>query len=269
MNTLSGFREKFHISGAVLKWIAIITMTVDHVAAVLLEHALFGYGRWADAVYAEDGLYQTLYTLYIWMRRIGRIAFPLFCFLIVEGFIHTRSRAKYALRLLIFAAVSEVPFDLAFSGTFFTFSYNNVFFTLLIGLLVIWAIDWGERRFPLASEGMAWKTYLRNMLLRVLIDLAAMFAGAVLAEYLNTDYGAAGVLVIAILWLLRRFPWFAMAWAVVFLALTSGSIEIWAIIDVLFVLLYDGTRGRQRKYFFYVYYPAHLLALALIVGLAG
>lgn len=99
--------ERKGLSGSALKIIAIVTMLIDHIAATVIIRIL-KFGGY------NDGLYQ----LYRVMRNIGRIAFPIFCFLLVEGFMHTRDREKYALRLGCFAAVSEIPFDLAFNGKF-------------------------------------------------------------------------------------------------------------------------------------------------------
>lgn len=111
------------ISGYWLKVIAVISMLIDHTSAVILEQI--------------PGLENPAFL----MRIIGRLAFPIYCFLLVEGFYHTRSRAKYAGRLFLFALISEVPFDLAFSRRMWDFSSNNVFFTLLFGLLVIWGVE--------------------------------------------------------------------------------------------------------------------------------
>ena len=111
------------ISGYWLKVIAVVSMLIDHTSAVILEQI--------------PGLENPAFL----MRIIGRAAFPIYCFLLVEGFYHTRSRAKYAGRLFLFALISEVPFDLAFSRRMWDFSSSNVFFTLLFGLLVIWGVE--------------------------------------------------------------------------------------------------------------------------------
>ena len=123
------------ISGYWLKVIAVISMLIDHTSAVILEQI--------------PGLENPAFL----MRIIGRLAFPIYCFLLVEGFYHTRRRAKYAGRLFLFALISEVPFDLAFSRRMWDFSSNNVFFTLLFGLLVIWGVEGlkQEHRSPFPS----------------------------------------------------------------------------------------------------------------------
>lgn len=135
--------ERKGITGSTLKLIAIIIMLIDHTAATILDRTLLARGLGeldgSNAQAAMDFMWENigLYSLNIVMRLIGRIAFPIFCFLLVEGFRYTHNKWKYALRLAIFALVSEIPFNLAFKGDFFDLSYQNVFFTLLIGLLVL------------------------------------------------------------------------------------------------------------------------------------
>ena len=135
-------KEKRGISGSTLKLIAIITMLIDHTAATILDRTLIarGLGNLSGDVQAtQDFLVQngTLYGIDMARRLIGRLAFPIFCFLLIEGFLHTRNVWKYAIRLGVFALISEIPFDLAFHAKFFYFQYQNVFFTLLIGVLVM------------------------------------------------------------------------------------------------------------------------------------
>ncbi len=132
------------IPGSTLKIIAMVCMLIDHTAAVLFDRILISRGL-LDAVNASDGgasFLSTGNTAVIYyadmiMRAIGRISFPIFCFLLIEGFLHTHDVKKYALNLGIFALVSEVPFDLAFAGKPFYLNYQNVFFTLFIGLVMM------------------------------------------------------------------------------------------------------------------------------------
>ncbi len=119
--------KKWGIDGSTLKLAAITIMLIDHTAATVL-------GRILQKTDNYNGL---LNSIYIVMRLIGRLAFPIFCFLLVEGMIHTHNRLKYAMRLAVFAIISEIPFDLALFGKPFYLHYQNVFFTLLIGLLVL------------------------------------------------------------------------------------------------------------------------------------
>lgn len=128
--------------GSTLKLIAIITMLIDHTAAVIIERILSSRGFYnaSNDVQALQDFYvqnASLVIVNMAMRLIGRIAFPIFCFLLVEGFVHTRNKGKYAIRLALFALISEIPFDLAFKGKVLEFGYQNIFFTLLVGLLVM------------------------------------------------------------------------------------------------------------------------------------
>ena len=138
------------ISGSGLKILSVIFMLADHIAAVVFFHILsqngiFYLGDTSVSYMRElvqDGFVGWIYVWYQIMRRIvGRWAFPIYCFLLVEGFEKTRDRRKYAGRLLAFALVSEVPFDLAFDGKMIILEHQNVFFTLLLGFLMIWAME--------------------------------------------------------------------------------------------------------------------------------
>lgn len=102
------------LSGTTLKWIAVISMLIDHTAEVLINHN----AALTDPIWAQ---------IYVLMRGIGRIAFPIYAFLLVEGFLHTRDVKKYLARMLTFAVVSEIPFDLAVFHTPFYWGYQNVF----------------------------------------------------------------------------------------------------------------------------------------------
>lgn len=117
-------------SGSSLKIIAITSMIIDHIGVSMISRL--------PGITDKSGF---IYALYWICRLIGRMAFPIYIFLLVEGFTHTRSKTKYSIRLLIFAIVSELPFDLALRGKLFDFKHQNVFLTLFIGLLVIWGID--------------------------------------------------------------------------------------------------------------------------------
>ena len=118
------------VSADLLKLTALMTMLIDHIGAGILERLLI------DGYVTDYALYLKIYQLDTVLRIIGRISFPIFCFLLAEGFLHTRSRRGYAFRLLVFALLSEIPFDLLFSGGLNRNS-QNVFWTLLIGLLVL------------------------------------------------------------------------------------------------------------------------------------
>lgn len=248
------------ISGFGLKMIAIITMLIDHTAAILVARLITMRPRWGPV---DAGNYESWYMFYTLLRSIGRMAFPIYCFLLVEGFVYTKNRAKYAARLFAFALISEIPFDLAFNRTLFEFGYNNVFFTLLIGLLTIMAADLIQTKLQGEQEGG--QMPLSRRLLQSLLLFFVLLAGCLLAELVfRCDYGATGVLAIFILYLLRAHRLFAFALAVIELGVLGSSIEFCALLMLIPMYFYNGTRGRQVKYFFYVFYPAHILILALI-----
>ena len=220
------------ITGSTLKIIAIISMLIDHIGAVIFERGLLN----AEHILANPPLRQQLYTIDRILRLIGRPAFPIFCFLLVEGFFHTRNVKKYAFRLFLFAFISEIPFDLALRGTFFYIKYQNVFFTLLVGLLVMILAD----------------RYQENRWLQSLIFVAGLGAGYLL----HSDYGYKGVLLIEILYFFRfdkKMQTLAGA--------LSFSWEATAPLAFLPILAYNGKRGLQMRNFFYCFYPAHLLIL--------
>lgn len=232
-------KEAMPFSGSVLKWIAIVIMFLDHAGASLLE-------VFALNIYGNSPLAGQIDNLYFWyevdqmLRIIGRTAFPIFCFLLVEGAVHTHNPGKYLFRLAVFAVVSEIPFDLALHNQMIFWANQNVFFTLLAGLLVIQVFQ----RYP--AEG--WKGMLA---------LAVM---AVAAEACGTDYGAIGVVVIAVMYLLRERPLASCILSLILLTLLN-RMELYSIPAFLAMALYNGTRGRQPKYFFYAFYPVHLLLL--------
>jgi len=115
------------ISSDLLKWIAIITMFIDHIGAAVVEKTWImnePYGQTLDIV----------------LRMIGRLAFPIFCFLMVEGFYHTRSRMKYLRNLFIFALISEIPFEISFLGEL-VWGLRNVYWTLLLGFIMMMMLE--------------------------------------------------------------------------------------------------------------------------------
>lgn len=246
------------ISGSTLKLIAVITMIIDHMAAGILGRYLVisGMGsmdvnnvseveRWM----AQNG---RLFVIYYAMRLIGRIAFPIYCFLLAEGLEHTRNRKKYAVRLLLFAIVSELPFDLLFNATPLEFGYQNVFFTLFIGLAVLMGLQWTQERLN------------DRQLLRSVLSGGIIAAGMVAAHVLKTDYAATGVLCIVVIYLFRKKKvWQIVAGCIVFLW------ELTAPLAFIPIGFYNGKRGWNLKYFFYLVYPVHLLLLYLICMALG
>ncbi len=235
---------------SVLKWIALITMLIDHLGASTLAYLL-----------QKNGKTQPVVNVYEIFRDIGRIAFPLYIFLLVEGMQHTRSKAKYLLRLGLFSLISEIPFDLAFYRKAFEWHSQNVFFTLFIGLAVVWAMDSFEKELAVfrKNAGKDMSPVIFGIY-RFFLYTALLFLGCVIAELLCTDYRSVGVLAICATYLLRRFPVPAAALCCLTLLLSSLR-EFYAFGALIPISLYNGKRGRQPKYFFYAFYPVHLLLL--------
>lgn len=257
MEPIKGHTKKIGITGSTLKLIAIAAMIIDHTAAIVLERVLMVNGlgnaltdNTSIMAFALDNA--VIFGLYTLMRLIGRLGFPIFCFLLIEGFTHTRNVKKYVARLALFAIISEIPFDFAFAGKVFYFGYQNVFFTLLIGLLVI--------------VGFQWIGTKRN-LNKFIVALAAVFilgVGMLLAEYLKTDYSSTGVAIIALLYLCRKKkPLLIVAGCIAF------AWEVSAPLAFIPIALYNGKRGLNIKYFFYAFYPLHLMILYLICVFLG
>lgn len=259
------------LTGFHLKVIAIVSMLIDHVSYITLMSIVGHSTAVGEGSVVYSGFKQNLllwaaaHEAALWnlaevMRWIGRLAFPLFCFLLVEGFLHTRNRGKYALRLGLFALISEIPFDLAFSGCVLSLKNNNVFFTLLAGFLMMWGMEEFKKRTP---EGRKW-------LFAVAVVVCAAVA-CVLAEMVfDSSYGAAGVLTILALYLLRRNPAFAMCVGTLLLAVLNFSYtQLFALPAAALVALYNGRRGPGLKYFFYGFYPVHLLACTLLAVWLG
>lgn len=323
-------QEKRGISGSTLKLVAIITMLIDHTGAAIIELIIQNRVKNIDLnntqtmmnVYKDNAL---LYNLDYLMRSIGRVAFPIFCFLLVEGMIHTHNKLKYAIRLALFALISEIPFDLAFDGKVLEFRHQNVFFTLMIGLLVMigfeairdilkdkkWltvlavvgAITAGYEISTLMKryiqvinsiiyrnsfEQMTTQTNDAGIVMAVLFSvvlllifivlvkkyslqtasikyaqLIVLVAGMELANLLKTDYSAFGVLTIAVMYGLRKKRFASMLGGCVTLTIMSFG-EATAFFDLILIQFYNGKRGLNLKYLFYLFYPVHLFLLYLI-----
>ncbi len=233
--------EQVHgLSGNALKIIAAVTMFIDHIGAVVIEGGLL-----QNVMGLSLSDLAMLPTQFFWwkvnlvLRLIGRVAFPVFAFLLVEGFLHTRNVKKYGIRLLLFGVLSEIPFDLSIFHTPFYWGYQNIFFTLFFALLALAAV----RKYE--NDKTLWKA----------IAAAALCCGC--AAMLHSDYGAFGVAFVVLLYMTRRNP--VMQTTVGILA---TAWELTAFLAFIPIRRYNGTKGKANlKYWFYVFYPLHLLAL--------
>lgn len=206
------------LSDSALKVIALVSMTMDHIAYYLMEHGSLMYDL---------------------MRTMGRMAFPIFAFLLVEGYVHTRSTGKYALNLLAFALISEAPWWLLNHD-----NTHNVFFTLLLGLV---AIDLITR---IGNKPLLW-----------CVIMASICANA---TWLHVDYEYSGILLICAFHFFLPDKVTKCLLATLFMY-QYGVVGLW--LGLAVILCYNGERGfikgQYAKYLCYAYYPLHYIALLL------
>lgn len=214
------------MSSFVLKIIAVTTMLIDHSGYLIFNGFSF-------------------------MNYIGRLAFPIFAFLITEGYIHTRNLKKYFLRLLIFAVISQIPFMLLFPDDFTL----NILFTLALGLLAITVYSKFKNKF---------------------LGILFVIFSAIIAQLLHFDYGWFGIATIFIFYIFKNKKaymniLFASTTFINYLYYFAKTLRTEYLLIFLFctlslipINLYDGKKGKNIKYFLYVFYPLHLIALYLI-----
>ena len=212
-------KENSGMTTFLMKWIAVLTMITDHVGRMFFPDVHI-------------------------FNIIGRIAFPLFAFLLVEGFVHTGNLKKYMLRMFIFACISEIPYDLAMQETWLEFSRQNTIWTLTLGLLMLARC----RKYKYSVWAVA--------------GIAVVSCAA--AALLRFDYGAGGIVLILILYFLRDRQWLKYLAMLGLSVLWFGGTEIAAMISIIFMLAYNGKHGKNMKYMFYWFYPVHLAVLFFI-----
>lgn len=220
------------LSGSALKLIACVAMLSDHLAKFYLDRFSWTNVVWFTVAGKDISLMQ-------FMQLFGRFAFPIFVFLLVEGFEKTKNRKKYGISLLVLALLSEIPFNLM-NGATLLFIRQNVMFTLLLGYLAMWSLECFKNK-PLVSMAL----------------LIVMF---LVSRYMQADYQAAGFVFILLMYGLRNeriirpiaCPILLQAKLMVFLSLVLTS-------------LYNGKRGFIKtpflKYSFYAFYPVHMLVI--------
>lgn len=238
--------RRYDISAFVLHLLAMGLMLCDHLWATVLS-----------------------WDILTWL---GRMAFPLFAFMLVEGYVHTRSVKKYALRLLIFALISEIPFNLLCSGGWIYPYHQNVLWTLLLSLLCIHVIERVRR------VGKLWLT--------LLIAAAVSLVGFLLGFLTMIDYYGYGVLTVLIFYLFRGRRWYCLIGQILLLGYINlemmGGLVIpvelfgrsfhvaqqgMALLALIPIWLYRGRQGlhsRVIRYSFYAFYPLHMLLLVLL-----
>ena len=226
------------MSSFLLKIIACFTM--------LLCHIPFVYPQYSVPL------------MYIW-----KISFPLYAFLISEGYVHTRNFSKYLTRLIVFGVISQIPAYLLFVGKSFNGLYLNIFFTLALGLLGIRIYDKIKSKY---------------------ISIPLIILLAVIAELLKFDYGAFGILMIVCFYVFKRNK-LNMVLSQMFLmfilymkkmsyyTFSLFNLQyilfqlLFSVISLAIILTYNGKKGKSSgkiKLMFYFFYPVHLIILDLL-----
>ena len=237
-------------TGSTLKIFAVCSMLVDHVGQIVLKN---GIALKVPYSMLSDEQFLALLSVIDMFHMVGRLAFPIFCFLLVEGFMHTQHLKKYFLNLFLFAVVSEPIYDLANSGQLFSMSQQNVMFTLLLGLTVLTIIK--------KSNG------------NPLIAIITIFAGSFIAYIGMMDGFYYGIGLISIFYLCYKKSILKYALAATFMFACGLDFSLRGLLDGYFIVgllslvlisMYNGKRGIRMKYFFYLFYPVHLLLLSFI-----
>lgn len=228
------------ISQEILKLIACVTMLIDHFGHAIVPHLPVTY----------------MVELYYACRIIGRIAFPIYCFLLVEGMKRTRDPYRYVLRLFVGVLIAELPFDLLFDG-YFNWGYQSVMVTLTLGALMLLCME---------KAGKTWLKYL----------LVIPFV--ILAEIAKCDYSAGGIAMIAVFALIPQpltrtlalvlENWLVIPSAVISVLGIPIPVQLFAILALIPIGLYSGkklTRSKAVQWTFYLFYPVHLLVLWIVL----
>lgn len=245
----SSASKNFELTAAVLHIIAMTLMLMDHL--------------WATLLPAKE-----------WLTCAGRVAFPIFAFMAVEGYFHTRSFKKYILRMLLFAVLSEIPFDLMYGGTWFYPVHQNVLWTFLLSLLGVWLME------QVRKKGKTW--------MYLLVCVLVVLAGLVLGTLCMVDYYGAGVLTVFVFYFLHGRKWWcflgqlaALYWLNVELLgglmypvqLFGMEFELCqqglALLALIPIWLYRGRQGYHSKPFQYLchaFYPVHMLLLVVVLN---
>lgn len=235
-----------------LKIIAAISMTVDHIGAFLIypiyvESCMVnGVEMMGDLIPAKARL---VYGFYVIFRILGRLAFPIFAFMIVEGFQHTHNLKRYLWRLLLFAAISEIPYDLANTNCILDFGKQNVLWTFIIAIIMLCTLE----KYALKRK---------NKIVRVGLTFTTVLIATICA--ILSDGGIGGIFLIASMYLFRKEKksyWLATILSLFIMTLEFKWIQLFAIFALVLLKKYNGQKGKSHPYFFYIFYPAHLIIL--------
>lgn len=220
------------LSASQLKYLAFISMLIDHVNNGLITPLLDGRGP----LLVVSNIFSIL----------GRIAFPIFIFFIVEGYFKTKNRLKYLTRLLIFGIISEVPFDMFTSKVYYNPNWNNMVFTLALCLLTVWLIDYLKGK-------------ITNKIIWYILSFVIVIGFSFLAMALSIDYDYHSIVLAYIFYIF--YDRLILGAVLGYLSIIK---EVYSFLGFGLVTLYNGKEGNQYKWLNYAFYPAHLLVLGLL-----
>lgn len=237
-----------------------------------LELTSFSLHILAMAFMLCDHLWATVIPGNEWLTCVGRISFPIFAFMIVEGYFHTKKLKNYVLRLLIFAVLSEIPFNLMSGGSMFNPLHQNVLWTFLIGLGLIHLIEHAKHKRAI----WMW-----------LVTVVAILVGLLVALFGMVDYAYYGVLMMLVFYLFRGRRWWCFVGQLICMwyinvEMMGGMVypielfgrewiihqQGFALLALIPIWLYHGKQGlynKVLKYTYYAFYPVHLLLLYLLM----
>lgn len=239
-------KPDIRLSCNVLKIIACVFMFIDHFSYGVLHNYMI-----AHAMDLQPETYKTLNTVYEVGRGVGRLAFPIFCFFLVEGFLRTHDVKKYAIRLLVLSVITEVPFDLGLFGEIVHNDHQNIIITFFIALMMLVLLRFISGNILGVSTWVVYLSYI-----------CTVIAFADVAYLLNSDYSWKCMLLVAVLYFTRE--------AGVFRLLAGACATCWekyAPISFLLLYFYDPEKPPKFKYAFYLFYPIHLLVIYMIAKL--
>ncbi|MCR5590131.1 MAG: conjugal transfer protein TraX [Lachnospiraceae bacterium] len=247
MNTKNTLPIKnIKLSCNVLKFTACIFMFIDHIGYGVIHRYMITHSM---DILPES--YKTLNTVYEICRGIGRLAFPIFCFFLVEGFFRTRNIVKYAARLLLLSLISEVPFDLGLYGNVFNWEHQNVIITFFIALLMLQTLKLINDNRASLSKPVVYLSYI-----------CAVIAFSDAAYLAKSDYSWKCMLLAAVLYFTRGTGAFSMLAGAV-----STCWEKYASASFILLYFYDPEKRPRFKYAFYLFYPLNFLLVYLIAYL--
>lgn len=219
-----------------------------------------------------DHMWATVMTGNEWMTCVGRLAFPIFAFMIVEGYFHTKNLKKYITRMAVFALICEIPFNLMVGGNFFYYVHQNVLFTFLAGILLIHLNEMARKSGKLH--------------LRILALIGSIAAAFVIGLVGMVDYYHAGILTVLVFYFFRGRKWWCFLGQLVFLYIINMQllggygyeVELFgknyfltqqglALLALIPIWLYRGKQGPYNRFIkelYYWFYPVHMLVLVLI-----